>query len=378
VPGGPELPIEFSRISKDDKLTLVIDEQHGKPVHTRVATSTRSNLDDVVTDVWIREMRFKGERSVAQQQSKDGRIGYTDRSGKNASVNRPTLHPEAQDHQFAHGLIMPWLQSSGFDAVVWTALRSNYKEERKCDFSAEDAVNYLENLPEKPPPGKASREEAFEYIRKAPAEVETPLRKLLKSKDAELRGLEQQKPPAQVNPDGEPDPIASAIVPQPPKEPQRSPETTTSFHNGQLLHGVLRVVGGVLFTLAAILCIWGFAPGRFSILQVKPQEWLNDTSRQGWVTVGWALVPPVVFWLEYFFFADDLAKIAEKLRKEGKDETEVGKAMDIVKNKLGRLNEFRGVSVPIWAAVLFVLGALYSNNVKIEEKKQAATTHQTP
>jgi hypothetical protein len=50
----------------------------------------------------------------------------------------------------------------------------------------------------------------------------------------------------------------------------------------------------------------------------------------------------------------NLAKITENLRKDGKDETEVGKAMDIVKYKLGQLNDFRGVSVPIWAAVLTV------------------------
>jgi hypothetical protein len=34
--------------------------------------------------------------------------------------------------------------------------------------------------------------------------------------------LEQQKPSAQVEPDGEPDPIPSAMAPQPQKEPQRT------------------------------------------------------------------------------------------------------------------------------------------------------------
>jgi hypothetical protein len=39
VPGGPSLPIEFSRISKDGRLTLVIDPIHGTPCDTFYAVS---------------------------------------------------------------------------------------------------------------------------------------------------------------------------------------------------------------------------------------------------------------------------------------------------------------------------------------------------
>ena len=78
-------------------LTLVIDKDHGVEVPTRVAISTRSVLNDAVTDLWIREMRFRGERSDAEQRSKDGRIGYTD-TGENVSINLPKdkLHPDNQ------------------------------------------------------------------------------------------------------------------------------------------------------------------------------------------------------------------------------------------------------------------------------------------
>src|SRR5271166_163592 len=176
---GPKLPLEFSRISQDGRLTLVIDKDHGVEVPTRVAISTRSVLNDAMTDLWIREMRFPGERSDAEQRSKDGRIGYTD-TGENASINLPEdkLHPDHQDHQLAYDRIMPWLKTSGFDAVVWTALTSNYKEKRQRDFSADDAVNYLHNLPEE------ARERAFDYIRKAPKEVETRLRILIRDRFA--------------------------------------------------------------------------------------------------------------------------------------------------------------------------------------------------
>ena len=113
--GGPTLRIEFSRVSEDGRLTLVIDRNNGADVPTRVSISTRSILDDAVTDVWIREMRFLGERNVAEQRSKDGTIGYTDLTGENASINLPAdrIHP---DHQFAYDLIRPWLKTSGFDA----------------------------------------------------------------------------------------------------------------------------------------------------------------------------------------------------------------------------------------------------------------------
>ena len=40
--GGPVLPIEFSRISDDGRLTLVIDERHGVDVPTRYAFSSLS------------------------------------------------------------------------------------------------------------------------------------------------------------------------------------------------------------------------------------------------------------------------------------------------------------------------------------------------
>jgi hypothetical protein len=37
--------------------------------------------------------------------------------------------------------------------------------------------------------------------------------------------------------------------------------------------------------------------------------------------------------------------------------------------KLGQLNDCRGISVPIWAAVLTVLIGLYTNNIKIKNKR---------
>lgn len=181
--GGPELPIEFSRISVDGRLTLVIDKKNGAPVLTRVAISKQSDLKEAVKDLWIREGRLNDSSDVRSdawgKNKEDGRIGYTDRDGKNASVNDLPKDKLTPDHQLAHEHIIGWLPKSNFDAVVWTALASNYKEKIGRDFSVEDAVKYLEDLPEKPTePRMASRKDALDYIRRAP--VITPLRIRLK------------------------------------------------------------------------------------------------------------------------------------------------------------------------------------------------------
>jgi hypothetical protein len=152
---GPQLPIEFSRISKDSRLTLVVDVENGVDVPTRFAESKRVGLPDAVADLRDRE------GTVIRH------IGYTDKTGQSASFHQQTSHEVAQQK------ILPWLSRSSFDAVVWTGLPSNYKEQMAHDFTVAHAATYLKNLPLSP------QSNALEYIRKAPREVETPLRKHL-------------------------------------------------------------------------------------------------------------------------------------------------------------------------------------------------------
>jgi|ERR1043166_637971 hypothetical protein len=153
--GGPKLKIEFSRVSKDARLTLVIDTTNGVEVPTRFAESSRPSLLDTVADLRDREgtiMRC---------------IGFTDISGDHASVC------EHSEHSYAHDIVRTWLKASDYEAAVWTALRSNYKEQQSQAFTVPHAVSYIHGLP------RAPRENALEYIRNAPSEVDTPLRKAL-------------------------------------------------------------------------------------------------------------------------------------------------------------------------------------------------------
>src|SRR5687767_13642828 len=103
--GGPVLSIEFSRISKDGRLTLVIDEVHGAAVPTRYARSACDSLTDAIDGLWNREGRPPRDR-----------IGFVDLvSGTEQAWSR-------QHHPSACDCIKAWAQAQDWEAVVWTAL----------------------------------------------------------------------------------------------------------------------------------------------------------------------------------------------------------------------------------------------------------------
>ncbi len=153
--GGPVLPIEFSRVSSDARLTLVIDETEGTEVPTRIAKSTRKSLIDAVADLRQREGTTMKN------------IGFSDRKGQEASYKKE------EQHAFGHKLIFQWLTAIDADAVVWTALETNYHPQFGRKFGCEHAAEYLQSLP------KAPRANAVEYINRAPKEVATKFRRFL-------------------------------------------------------------------------------------------------------------------------------------------------------------------------------------------------------
>ena len=152
-PGGPVLKIEFSRISSDGRLTLVIDPQHGSDVVTLYVKSGRTDAEDAICDLMIREGTTKSN------------IGVCNKEG--AQIEN---HPDVETK------IRAWLNTAGFDTAIWTDLNSNYRTKQNCEFSIDDAFNYLESLP---PICKAN---ARDYILKAPTQTETALRVHLKQK----------------------------------------------------------------------------------------------------------------------------------------------------------------------------------------------------
>jgi hypothetical protein len=152
--GGPVLRIEFSRISSDGRLTLVIDEQNGADVMTRYARSAYDNLNDAIASLREREGTTKE------------RIGFVN------LVSHAERDWSRQQHPGACDGIKVWAQVHSWEAVIWTALISNFAEKCGQPFSATAAFRYFNSL------AGETKARAMEYIQNAPPKVDTPFRRL--------------------------------------------------------------------------------------------------------------------------------------------------------------------------------------------------------
>lgn len=161
-PTGPYLPLEFCRVSRDGRLTLVIDESVDSLCQTYAAPSAFNELDGALQNLWIREGR-EGE-SLPRDIREHGRVGYVDRISGRASAKAIERHPRMVQ------TIKVWAASNGYDATIWTSLAGNFADQTGKLFSVQDAVRYLQALD---PP---TLDKALVYIRRAPGEVRTPVR----------------------------------------------------------------------------------------------------------------------------------------------------------------------------------------------------------
>ena len=151
--GGPTLPVEFSRISDDGRLTLVVDPDHGAPVETRWTLSSRSCVAEAVTDLARRE-------GCAERW-----IGFLENASGRSSRDR---NPSQID---VDGRLAPWISDQAVDALLWTALPATFEERRGRPFSTAAALDYLDSLE------GDLRRVSVEYLRNAPDGVETPVRR---------------------------------------------------------------------------------------------------------------------------------------------------------------------------------------------------------
>jgi|SRR5665647_380998 len=152
---GPMLPIEFARISRDGRLTLVIVPNEVNKIQVFYAFSKFLNLDEAILDLAVREGCGRD------------RIGSYNKDAKKKFDNFT-----ADKFQNQRSEIENWTNDQDVDAVIWTNLSSNFKDKLGLnDFKPMDAINYLKYLS---PDVKAKAEE---YIRKAPRTVDTAIRK---------------------------------------------------------------------------------------------------------------------------------------------------------------------------------------------------------
>lgn len=148
---GPILPIEFARISKDGRVTLVIT-QNGTFVPTLYTASKYKTLDEAILNLAVRE--GSGRRS----------IGSYDKTKNEFSHN-----------VFFAENILDWMNENDFDAIIWTNLGENWnlkneKGEIIIQIRPENRIEYLKSLK-----GNTSAL-AEEYIRKTPVQIKTKYR----------------------------------------------------------------------------------------------------------------------------------------------------------------------------------------------------------
>ena len=108
---GPNLPIEFSRISKsrNNALTLVIDLDKGEETPSFYTISKRRSPDDAFSDLRCREKTTN--RNI-------GMINLLDNTSQSRS-----------DH--IANKIRDWAVANKFDVVIWTDLISNFEIKEK-------------------------------------------------------------------------------------------------------------------------------------------------------------------------------------------------------------------------------------------------------
>ncbi len=151
---GPILPIEFARISKDGRLTLVITE-NGSKVPVSYTLSNYQNLDEAILNLAVREG-----------------------SGRNSIGSYNKI-----DDTFSHDVIfkqniLGWIIEKDIDAVIWTNLGENWdikneKGEIISQIQPNNRIEYLKELK-----GNTSVL-AEEYIRRTPSQIQTHFRKLI-------------------------------------------------------------------------------------------------------------------------------------------------------------------------------------------------------
>ena len=146
--GGPIFPVEFARVSKDGRLTLVL-YRGASPVQTFWSLSAEENLDAAIKDLMLREGTI------------EKRIGYLSLS---SGKSRCKVLGELVE------VMESWLKHKELDAAVWTDLPSNFEEKTGMVYSTKNAIRYLKGL------DGNKRDSAKEYIVNAPDSIKTPVR----------------------------------------------------------------------------------------------------------------------------------------------------------------------------------------------------------
>jgi len=145
---GPFVRIEFARQSRDDRITLVIEED-ATPVRTLWAVMDAA-------DVEAAKEALRQREDVPS--TKD--IGLWNK-GEAPPATTPQL-PE-------------WAEPHGVNAVIWTALRPKFKGNNDRVPEIDEVLHHLRQL------RGAKRDNAERYIRLAPRQIDTAYRRTIEA-----------------------------------------------------------------------------------------------------------------------------------------------------------------------------------------------------
>ena len=147
---GPLLPIEFARVGDHGELATVLWD-------AATAVPTCWALVDADTLAHAHEMLRQREEIPPARPEAVGQLVASCSSG---------IRHESQ--------IARWAVAQGMDAVVWTALPPRFAGEEGRAPSVEEAIAYLSRLQ------GPTRDHALNYLRRVPAQIETPYRAALR------------------------------------------------------------------------------------------------------------------------------------------------------------------------------------------------------
>ena len=153
---GPLAPVEFTRQSKDGRMTLVLDEE-AEPVRILWALMTSSDLNEA------REA-LKRREGITATNGKS-RIGKWE-TGNKAPKNIPSLPA--------------WSEARGLDAVIWTALGPQHTKtgESKPVQKRPPIKWVIDYLQQQTGP---LRDLAEQYFRCAPPQIDTEYRRYVEA-----------------------------------------------------------------------------------------------------------------------------------------------------------------------------------------------------
>ncbi|TRX75343.1 hypothetical protein [Pseudomonas mangiferae] len=142
-PDGPNLPLEFARVSDGGELSIVLCEQ-SPSAPTFWAPLHVENLDEA------REFLRQREQIDPRHPERIGHLG----------PDGDRRHPD----------IAAWARQHGLDDVVWTALLPRFDNQEGRLLLEHEAIAYLESLEGE------RRDHAESYIRQVPSSFRTPYR----------------------------------------------------------------------------------------------------------------------------------------------------------------------------------------------------------